>query len=468
MGGSHRRWRSRRGLGAPDLPRARPCGARPRRPRLLARRNARPRPRPSRPRPPARRSARRAARRRPALWHGHRPPALLRLHPGAGLAGLLARRACGADPQSASRLGAAERGRDRDRARTDPAALRRGGLSGRLRRPVRLGRLHGEPHRARRRARQPAHGRRARPRRGLRHLRTHSSVAKSLRIAGFLSRQIRVVPTDAGRRLDVAALAGAVADDRAAGQKPFAVVASAGTTNTGAIDPLAEIAALCAREALWMHVDGAFGASALLSPAHRGLLAGIERADSIAWDAHKWLFQTYGCGMTLVRDAAVLAPSFALASDYLRDGAAEGAEPNYWDLGPELTRPARAVRLWLTFQAMGREGLGAAIAHGFALAETAERLVRAMDGWRLVSPAQMAITAFRYAPEGLAPEAADAVNASAARRLMDEGFAVVGTTRLDGRLTIRMCTINPATSEDDLKATLERLDGVAQEIAASG
>ncbi|WP_261405687.1 pyridoxal phosphate-dependent decarboxylase family protein [Chenggangzhangella methanolivorans] len=279
---------------------------------------------------------------------------------------------------------------------------------------------------------------------------------------------MRVVPTDAGRRLDVAALAGAVADDRAAGQKPFAVVASAGTTNTGAIDPLAEIAALCAREALWMHVDGAFGASALLSPAHRGLLAGIERADSIAWDAHKWLFQTYGCGMTLVRDAAVLAPSFALASDYLRDGAAEGAEPNYWDLGPELTRPARAVRLWLTFQAMGREGLGAAIAHGFALAETAERLVRAMDGWRLVSPAQMAITAFRYAPEGLAPEAADAVNASAARRLMDEGFAVVGTTRLDGRLTIRMCTINPATSEDDLKATLERLDGVAQEIAASG
>lgn len=294
---------------------------------------------------------------------------------------------------------------------------------------------------------------------------THSSVAKSLRIAGFLDRQIRIVATDDSRRMNVAALADAVAADRAAGQKPFVVVASAGTTNTGAIDPLSKIAHLCARENLWMHVDGAYGASALFSPGHRHLLAGIERADSIAWDAHKWLFQTYGCGMTLVRDASVLAPSFALSSDYLRDGAADGAEPNYWDLGPELTRPARAVRLWLTLQAMGRDGLGAAITRGFELARTAERMVRDMDGWRVVSPAQMAITAFRYAPEGLATDAADAVNAAAARRLMDEGFAVVGTTRLDGRLTIRLCTINPATTEDDLEATLARLDEAAREIA---
>jgi glutamate/tyrosine decarboxylase-like PLP-dependent enzyme len=295
---------------------------------------------------------------------------------------------------------------------------------------------------------------------------THSSVAKSLRISGFLDRQIRLVVTDDSRRMNVSALAGMVAADRAEGKKPFAVVASAGTTNTGAIDPLPEIADLCSRENLWMHVDGAYGASALFSPEHRHLLAGIERADSIAWDAHKWLFQTYGCGMTLVRDASVLAPSFALSSVYLRDGAAEGAEPNYWDLGPELTRPARAVRLWLTFQAMGREGVAAAIAHGFALAETAERLVRGMDGWRVVSPAQMAITAFRYAPEGLSADHADTVNAAAARRLTDEGFAVVGTTRIDGRLTIRLCTINPATTKDDLEATLRRLDALAREIAA--
>lgn len=295
---------------------------------------------------------------------------------------------------------------------------------------------------------------------------THSSVAKALRIMGLPERRIRVVATDADRRMDVRALAAAVAADRAAGQKPFVVAASAGTTNTGAIDPLSEIADLCEAEGLWMHVDGAYGASALLSPAHRGLLDGIGRADSIAWDAHKWLFQTYGCGMALVRNAATLAPSFALSSDYLRDGAAEGAEPNYWDLGPELTRPARAVRLWLTFQAMGRDGLAGAIAHGFSLAETAERLVRRLDGWTMVSPAQMAITAFRYAPAGLSPEAADAVTAAAARGVMEQGGAVVGTTRLDGRTAIRLCTINPATTEDDLAETLRALDEAARTAAA--
>lgn len=295
---------------------------------------------------------------------------------------------------------------------------------------------------------------------------THSSVAKALRIAGFLPRQIRTVAADADRRMDLRALAAAVTDDRDAGRKPFAVAASAGTTNTGAIDPLPQIADLCAAEGFWMHVDGAFGASALLCGDRRDLLAGVSRADSLAWDAHKWLFQTYGCGMALVRDASVLAPSFALSSDYLRDGAAEGAEPNFWDLGPELTRPARATRLWLTLQTMGRDGIAAAIDRGFRLAEAAEAVVRGMRGWRVVSPAQMAITAFRYAPDGLAPEAADAVNAAAARALMEEGFAVVGTTKLDGRTTIRLCTINPATTEDDLRATLRALDEAARAIAS--
>lgn len=294
---------------------------------------------------------------------------------------------------------------------------------------------------------------------------THSSVAKALRIAGFLPRQIRIVATDAERRMDLRALSAAVKDDRAAGKKPFAVAASAGTTNTGAIDPLPGVADLCAAEGLWMHVDGAFGASVLLCEARRNLLEGLSRADSLAWDAHKWLFQTYGCGMALVRDASVLAASFALSSDYLRDGAAEGAAANFWDLGPELTRPARAPRLWLTLQTMGRDGVAAAIDHGFRLAETAEAIVRRTPGWQVVSSARMAITAFRYAPEGLAPEAADAINAAAARRLMEEGFAVVGTTKLDGRTVIRLCTINPATTDDDLRATIRALDDAARAVA---
>lgn len=296
---------------------------------------------------------------------------------------------------------------------------------------------------------------------------THASVSKALRILGFLDRQIGVVAVDDQQRMDVTALARAVATDKLAGRRPFAVVASAGTTSTGAIDPLGALADLCASETLWLHVDGAYGASALLSPAHKPLLAGVERADSLAWDAHKWLFQTYGCGVVLLRDRSLLAPSFSLSSDYLRDGDAEGVEPNYWDLGPELTRPARAIRLWLTLQAVGCDGMAAAIAHGFELAEAAERAVRATPGWEIVSPARMAITAFRFASEGLSPEDADDANAVAARRMMEDGFAMVGTTRVGDRLALRICTIHPQATETDLEETIRRLDGFAREAAAA-
>ncbi|RXF73083.1 pyridoxal phosphate-dependent decarboxylase family protein [Hansschlegelia zhihuaiae] len=293
---------------------------------------------------------------------------------------------------------------------------------------------------------------------------THASVAKALRIIGLTDRQIRVAPVDGERRMDVAGLARVIAEDRAAGLKPFVVAATAGTTNTGAIDPLPEIADLCEREGLWMHVDGAYGASALLSPAHRDLLEGVGRADSLSWDAHKWLFQTYGCGVALLRDASLLAPSFSLSADYLRDGDAVGADPNFWDLGPELTRSARAVRLWLTLQAMGRDGMAAAIAHGFALAEATERAVRETPDWLVASPARMAITAFRYVPEGLATDTADAINAAAARRLMEEGYAAVGATRLDGRVALRVCAINPRATETDMRETIRRLDGIARDL----
>ncbi len=294
---------------------------------------------------------------------------------------------------------------------------------------------------------------------------THASVAKALRVIGVFDGQIRTVATDEALRMDPAALARAVAEDRAGGATPFAVVASAGTTNTGAIDPLPEIADICGREGLWLHVDGAYGASIALSPAHRSALAGIERADSLSWDAHKWLFQTYGCGVLLARDASLLPGSFALTSDYLRDGAAEGAQPNFWDLGPELTRPDRAARLWLTLQVMGRAGVGRAVAHGVALAEAAERAVRTTPGWRVVSPAQLAILVFRYAPDGLSDEMADAVNAVAARRLMEDGFAVVGTTRIGGRLCLRMCAIHPDATATDMEETVARLDALARELA---
>lgn len=291
---------------------------------------------------------------------------------------------------------------------------------------------------------------------------THSSVAKGLKIIGFLDRQIRKIAVDADFRLDVVQLAEAIARDRAAGLMPFAVVASAGTTNTGSIDPLHAIADLCAAERLWLHVDGAYGASIALSPRHRGRLAGIERADSVSWDAHKWLFQTYGCGAVLLRDGQHLIETFHTRPEYLRDAERQDDGVNFWDFGPELTRPARSLKLWLTLQVMGARAMGEAVAHGFQLAEWAEDELRRRADWRIVSPAQLAIVNFRYAPAGCADDRLDALNKGISRRALDEGFAGVLTTQLEGRTVLRICAIHPEATEGDMRETVRRLDGYAR------
>ena len=168
---------------------------------------------------------------------------------------------------------------------------------------------------------------------------THSSIAKGLGVLGFLPDQICKIGVDPERRLDVAALAEAITADQAIGRLPFAVVASCGTTNTGSIDDLHAVADLAARERLWLHVDGAYGASVALSGHHRSLIDGLGRADSLSWDAHKWLFQTYGCGMVLVRDRTHLPESFATSAEYLQDATAGDDTPNFWDYGIELPAP---------------------------------------------------------------------------------------------------------------------------------
>lgn len=286
---------------------------------------------------------------------------------------------------------------------------------------------------------------------------THSSVAKGLHIIGFRADQVRKVPTDGAFRMDVAALRRAVEEDLALGRTPFAVIASAGTTNTGSIDPLPEIGALCRAYGLWMHVDGAFGASLLLSPRRRELLAGIECSDSLSWDAHKWLMQTYGCSVVLVRDQSRLVRSFAAHPEYLEDAQRFGQSPDFWDLGPELTRPARALKLWLTLQVMGSEGMGRVIDRGCAMAELAERAVREHPDWEIVSPAQLGIVNFRFAPGGLSDRRLDRLNQDIAREVTDSGYAQVLTTELRGRKVLRLCTLNPDTTPEDIRTTVERL-----------
>ena len=287
---------------------------------------------------------------------------------------------------------------------------------------------------------------------------THSSVKKALHIIGFQTHQIHIVATDSCFAIDVAALEKAVQEDLEAKRKPFAVIASAGTTNTGSVDPLKAIGAICKTYDLWMHVDGAFGASALLSKHARQKLEGIELSDSLSWDAHKWMMQTYGCSVVLVRDRETLIKSFNAHPEYLKDAESSENSVEFWDLGPELTRPARSLKLWLTLQAVGSDAMGEMIDHGCRLAELVESEIQKSPGWEIISPASLGIVNFRYnGDDKLSDKALDQLNQAIAKEVTDSGFAQIFTTELHGHKVLRMCIIHPETTEADIMETLHRL-----------
>ena len=270
---------------------------------------------------------------------------------------------------------------------------------------------------------------------------THSSIGRGLAATGFA--EVRLLPTDDRLRLGVDAVLRAVADDRAAGHRPAIVVATAGTTNTGAVDPLPELADLCAAEGLWLHVDGAYGAPAALAPSGRSVLAGLERADSVVLDPHKWLFQPYDIGVLLVRRPGALERAFTMNPEYLADIVADTDEVDLRSRSLELSRRARALKLWLTFRTYGSERIGQAIERGIASAEFVASV--------LATPAQLGIITFARVG------ASDEQHVRAAADLTEDGFAAVSTTTLRGRAVLRLCTINPRTTEADLDETLTRL-----------
>jgi aromatic-L-amino-acid/L-tryptophan decarboxylase len=275
---------------------------------------------------------------------------------------------------------------------------------------------------------------------------THGTVIRAWRVLGFDPSQLRVVPSDERQRLPVAAVAAAVAADRAGGLAPFAIVATSGTTSTGAVDPLPGLADLAAAEELWLHVDGAYGAPAVLSAQGRTALAGIGRADSVVLDPHKWLFQPYELGAVLVRRAGVLERAFALDGAYLRDVGLGDVQMR--DRGVELSRGARALGLWLSLRVFGVRAFREAIEHGIALAEHAESVLRARPEWEVLSPAQLAIVCF-------APTEGD-VDGIVSRAVAD-GYAAPSSTIVDGRVALRLCTINPRTTFEEIEATIDRL-----------
>ncbi len=281
---------------------------------------------------------------------------------------------------------------------------------------------------------------------------THISLPRNLRALGWQPEQMRILATDDSLRMDPETLRKAVAEDRARGLTPRLVIATAGTTNTGAADPLDVLADLCAEQGLWLHVDGAYGGPAALTEQGRAYLRGLERVDSLVIDPHKWLFQPYDVGACFVMRPGALERCFAVNPEYLRDVKSVQGAVSFGDRSLELTRRSRAIKLWMSLRTYGAERFRAAVARGIAMAEYAEsRLRAAPDTWEVVSPAQIGVVCFALRGED------SSEHARRAARLTESGFAAVTSTSLKGRSVLRLCTINPTTTRADIDEVIRRL-----------
>jgi len=287
----------------------------------------------------------------------------------------------------------------------------------------------------------------------------HSCNQKAIETLGLGSAGLRRIPVDAGYRIDLAALSRQVAADRAEGRVPFCVIASAGTINTGAIDDLTAIADFCEREDLWFHIDGAIGAVAVLADNVRGQLAGIERADSIALDLHKWMHIPFEAGCVLVRDAAAHRDAFALVPEYLqREADGRGmASGSLWfsDYGLQLTRQFRALKVWMSIKEHGLERFGRMIARNVEQARYLGKRISASERLELTAPIGLDIVCFRYNPGGLDTEALNRLNQQLLVELQESGVAAPSYTTLDGAYCLRVAISNHRSRFEDFDVLVE-------------
>ena len=287
----------------------------------------------------------------------------------------------------------------------------------------------------------------------------HSSVVRAIRVLGFAAEQVRALPVDDAYRLRADALEAAVESDVRAGRQPFLVVANAGATNTGAVDPLAEIAQIAAERDLWLHVDAAYGGFTVLTERGKRWLVGIEQADSVTLDPHKWLYQPYEVGCLLVREGTRLSSAFHIMPEYLQDTAVGGVEVNFADRGIQLTRSSRAFKLWLSLKYFGVDAFREAIDRSLDLALLAEERIRASSELELLSPATLGIVCFRRRPAGLDEEGTlERLNAELDRSLAQSGEGMISSTRVDGRYALRLCVLNHRSRAEDVERVLAWLE----------
>jgi aromatic-L-amino-acid decarboxylase len=289
----------------------------------------------------------------------------------------------------------------------------------------------------------------------------HGCIPRAMDMAGIGTDALRLIPADSDHRMRIDALEAAIAEDAAAGLTPFLIVGTAGTVDTGAFDDLAAIAGIAARAQIWFHVDGAFGATAAFSPRFRPLLRGMERADSLAFDFHKWAQVPYDAGCVLVRDQAAELATFAQSLAYLETSTRGIAGNPPWprDLGPDLSREFRALKIWMTLRAYGAEGIGRVVDQCCDVAQHLAARVRAEPSLELLAPVPLNIVCFRVA-EGAAD--LNALNNALVADIQEAGIAAPSTTTIDGKLVIRAGIFNHRSVRADADALVDGILDLAR------
>ena len=299
---------------------------------------------------------------------------------------------------------------------------------------------------------------------------THASVDRALRLLGFSAAQIRRIPSQPDFRMDVPKLQEQIRKDRGEGRRPFAVVANAGTTNTGAVDPLMEIGAVARREELWFHVDAAYGGFAALSERGRKLLSGIEGADSVVLDPHKWLYCPFEAGCVIVRQGRLLPETFRILPEYMRDVAREVQEVNFCDYGLQLTRSFRALKVWMTIKTFGARRLSQIINQCLDLTEYAARRFPESPRFEIITPPSLGIFTFRYIPakpKPVDPPAEmllDGLNRKLVAKIISGQKLMLSSTQLGSRYALRFCVLNHRTRQDDIDEALRLIEACGREV----
>jgi aromatic-L-amino-acid decarboxylase len=299
---------------------------------------------------------------------------------------------------------------------------------------------------------------------------SHASIERAARVIGFRQDQIRFIAVDEAYRIDIQALKRAVEADKKAGLRPFCVVANAGSTNTGAVDPIAEVATFCLEQNLWLHADAAYGGFSMLSERGRDLLQGIEQADSITLDPHKWLYVPFEAGCLLCKDRKNLERTFTMHPEYLQDINRDDDLVNFCDHGIQLTRSFRALKIWMTLKHYGVEKFQALVNQHLDLALLATALFDRSPVLDVMVRPQLGVVCFRYLPESPVPDQMDRetylqqLNEALVERIHQDGHALLSTTRLQNRYAIRFCPMNHRSTMEDVISTIAVLEETGREV----